>query len=121
MRLKNCYRTRDFRKLAQQRLPSPLFHYIDGGADDEVTLARNSAAFDDVDLVPNVLAGVDDVDMSVSVLGADLDVPLFFAPTAMQRLFHHEGEYAVGGAADKFGTWFGISSLATAGIAVKSV
>ena len=116
MRLKNCYRTRDFRKLAQQRLPSPLFHYIDGGADDEVTLARNSAAFDDVDLVPNVLAGVDDVDMTVSVLGADLDVPLFFAPTAMQRLFHHEGEFAIADTAEKFGTMFGVSTIGTRSI-----
>ena len=64
MRLDNCYRTSDFRKLAKQRLPAPIFHYIDGGADDEVTLARNTDAFDSVDLVPNVLAGVDEIDMS---------------------------------------------------------
>ena len=69
LRLKNCYRTSEFRKLAKQRLPSPIFHYIDGGSDDEVTLARNTAAFDTVDLVPNVLAGIGEVDMSVSVLG----------------------------------------------------
>ena len=59
MRLKSCYRTSDFRLLAKKRLPSPIFHYIDGGADDEVTLARNTSAFDSVDLVPNVLAGVE--------------------------------------------------------------
>ncbi|MFB3124340.1 MAG: alpha-hydroxy-acid oxidizing protein, partial [Woeseiaceae bacterium] len=41
MRLKNCYKTEDFRQLAKRRLPSPIFHYIDGGADDEVTLRRN--------------------------------------------------------------------------------
>ena len=78
MKLENCYRTSDFRRLARKRLPSPLYHYIDGGADDEATLARNTSAFDDVDLVPNVLAGVEGVDLSVSVLGATLDVPLFF-------------------------------------------
>ena len=116
MRLRNCYRTRDFRKLAKQRLPSPIFHYIDGGADDEVTLARNTDAFETVDLVPNVLAGVGDVDMSVSVLGQRLQMPLFFAPTAMQRLFHHEGEFAIAAAAAKYGTMFGVSTIGTRSI-----
>ena len=116
MRLKNCYRTSDFRKLAKQRLPSPIFHYIDGGSDDEVTLARNTDAFDTVDLVPNVLAGISEVDMSVSVLGQQLDMPLFFAPTAMQRLFHHEGEFALAEAAVKYGTMFGVSTIGTRSI-----
>ena len=116
MRLRNCYRTRDFRKLAKQRLPSPIFHYIDGGSDDEVTLARNTDAFATFDLVPNVLAGISDVDMSVSVLGQQLDMPLFLAPTAMQRLFHHEGELALAAAAAKYGTMFGVSTIGTRSI-----
>ena len=116
MRLKNCYRTSDFRKLAKQRLPSPIFHYIDGGSDDEVTLARNTAAFDSVDLVPNVLAGIAEVDMSVSVLGQTLDMPLFFAPTAMQRLFHHDGEFAIADASAKYGTMYGVSTIGTRSI-----
>ena len=116
MRLNNCYRTRDFRRLAQRRLPAPIFHYIDGGADDEVTLERNTTAFDEVDLVPNVLAGVDAVDLSTRVLGCDLDLPLFFSPTAMQRLFHHEGEFAIARAAEQFGTMFGVSTIGTRSI-----
>jgi L-lactate dehydrogenase (cytochrome) len=116
LRLNNCYRTSDFRKLAKQRLPSPIFHYIDGAADDEITYARNTNAFDSVDLVPNVLAGVDEVDMSVNVLGQALDMPLFFAPTAMQRLFHHEGEFALADAAEKYGTMFGVSTIGTRSI-----
>ena len=116
MRLKNCYRTSDFRKLAKQRLPSPIFHYIDGGSDDEVTLARNTSAFDAVDLVPNVLAGISDVDLSVSVLGQKLDMPLFMSPTAMQRLFHHDGELAIAQAAEKYGTMFGVSTIGTRSI-----
>jgi L-lactate dehydrogenase (cytochrome) len=116
LRLKNCYRTSDFRKLAKQRLPAPIFHYIDGGSDDEVTLARNTAAFETVDLVPNVLTGIDAVDMSVSVLGQKLAMPLFFAPTAMQRLFHHDGEYAIAQAARKYGTMFGVSTIGTRSI-----
>lgn len=116
MRLKNCYRTRDFRQLAKQRLPAPIFHYIDGGADDEVTLARNTDAFETVDLVPNVLAGIEDVDLSVEVLGQRLDIPLFMAPTAMQRLFHDDGEFAIARAAEKYGTMFGVSTIGTRSI-----
>jgi L-lactate dehydrogenase (cytochrome) len=117
LRLKNCYRTSDFRLLAKKRLPSPIFHYIDGGADDEVTLARNTSAFDSVDLVPNVLAGVDDdVDLSVTVLGQKLDMPLFMSPTAVQRLFHNDGEWALAHAAEKYGTMFGVSTIGTRSI-----
>ncbi|MEQ8206284.1 MAG: alpha-hydroxy acid oxidase, partial [Woeseia sp.] len=106
----------DFRRLAKKRLPAPIFHYIDGGADDEVTLGRNTSAFDDVDLVPNVLTGIENVDMSVEVLGRKLDMPLFMSPTAMQRLFHHEGETALARTADKLGTMFGVSTLGTRSI-----
>lgn len=116
MRLDRCFRTADFRELARRRLPAPIFHYIDGGADDEVTLARNTRAFDEVDLVPDVLAGVDSVDLSVEVLGQRLQLPYFFSPTAMQRLFHHEGETAIARAAGKFGTMFGVSTLGTRSI-----
>ena len=59
MNLKDCHNFSDFRKLAKKKLPSPIFHYIDGAADDEITYARNTSAFDDVDLVPNVLRGVE--------------------------------------------------------------
>lgn len=90
VRLKNCCKTADFRKLAKARLPSPIFHYIDGGADDESTMRRNTEAFDTYDLIPNVLAGVESVDLRTNVLGQQLAMPLFFSPTAMQRLFHHE-------------------------------
>ncbi len=116
MKLKQCYRTENFRELARQRLPAPIFHYIDGGADDEITLARNGAAFDEVDLIPNVLAGVEKIDLSVQVLGQKLAMPYFFSPTAMQRLFHHEGERAIARAAEKFGTLFGVSTLGTCSI-----
>jgi len=116
MRLKHCHNTDQFRRLAKQRLPGPIFHYIDGAADDEVTYRRNTAAYEDCDLVPNVLAGVETVDMSTTVMGMPLAMPLFLSPTALQRLFHHDGEHAVARAAEKFGTLFGISSLGTASI-----
>ena len=115
-RLSDCHNVEDMRDLARRRLPGPIFHYIDGAADDEVTYKRNSEAYEAVDLVPNILGGVADVDMSIEVMGAKLDMPLFCSPTALQRLFHHEGERAVGRAAEAFNTLFGISSLATVGI-----
>lgn len=113
MQLKDCYNFHDFRRMAKQRLPGPIFNYIDGAADDEVTYRRNTAAFENCDLVPDVLRGVADVDMSVTVMGQKLAMPVYCSPTALQRLFHHQGERAVAAAAGKFGTMFGVSSLGT--------
>tara|TARA_R110000772_G_scaffold167899_1_gene279613 strand:- start:183 stop:1337 length:1155 start_codon:yes stop_codon:yes gene_type:complete len=116
MRLKDARNISDFRRLAKQRLPGPIFHYIDGAADDEVTYRRNTAAFNDVDLVPNVLAGVEEIDLSTTVMGQKIDMPLFLSPTALQRLFHHDGELAVARAAEKYNTIFGVSSLGTVSV-----
>ena len=116
MGLKQCHNFHDFRSLARRRLPGPIFDYIDGAADDEITHGRNSASFDDCDLVPNVLRGVETVDMSVTVMGQKLEMPIYCSPTALQRLFHHQGERAVAAAADKFGTMFGVSSMGTVGL-----
>ncbi len=116
MRLKDCYNINDFRRLAKQQLPSPIFHYIDGGADDEVTLSRNTASFNDRDLIPNILTGIENVDLSTEVLGQKLELPLIFAPTALQRLFHYQGERATAKVAEKFGTLYGISTVGTCSI-----
>jgi L-lactate dehydrogenase (cytochrome) len=113
MRLRDCYNFHDFRTLARRRLPGPIFNYIDGAADDEVTCRRNTASFERCDLIPNILRGVETVDMSVTVLGQKLAMPVYCSPTALQRLFHHQGERAVAAAAAKFGTMFGASSLGT--------
>jgi len=116
MRLKDCHNFEDFRKLAKKKLPSPIFHYIDGGADDEVTLNRNTSSFNDYDLVPSVLNDVSNVDMSTTVLGEKIDFPLFPAATAMHRLYHHEGERASAKAVEKMGTIFGTSTMGTVSI-----
>ena len=83
MNLKDCHNFYDFRKLAKKKLPSPIFHYIDGAADDEVTYARNTSAFDDVDLVPNVLRGVENVDLSTTIFGKN-SIYLFIS---LQQLY----------------------------------
>ncbi len=116
MRVADCHNIDDFRALARQRLPWPVFDYIDGAADDELTKARNTAAFAEVDLVPDVLAGVADIDTSCTIMGRTSALPLMLSPTALQRVFHWQGERAVARAAEKFGVWFGISSLATVSI-----
>ncbi len=113
MRLTDCHNIDDFRQLARKRLPWPVFDYIDGAADDEITKARNTSAFDHVDLVPDVLAGVGEIDTSCTIMGRQSALPLMLSPTALQRAFHRDGERAVALAAEKFGLWFGISSLAT--------
>ena len=116
MKLKDCHSYNDFRKLAKKKLPSPIFHYIDGGSDDEVTLNRNTEAFNDCDLIPNVLADVANIDLSTTVLGQKIDFPLFPSPTAMHRLYHHEGERASAKAVEKMGTIFGTSTMGTVSI-----
>jgi L-lactate dehydrogenase (cytochrome) len=113
MRLQDCHNFQDFRTLAKRRLPGPIFNYIDGAADDETTYRRNTESFERCDLVPNVLRGVETIDMSVTVLGQKLAMPFYCSPTALQRLFHHQGERAVAAAAAKYGTMFGVSSLGT--------
>jgi L-lactate dehydrogenase (cytochrome) len=113
MDLRDCHNFHDFRRLAKQRLPGPIFDYIDGAADDEVTHRRNTKAFEHCDLVPRVLRGVEKVDLSVKVMGQKLALPIYCSPTALQRLFHHQGERAVAAAAAKYGTMFGVSSLGT--------
>src|SRR6476469_7930841 len=101
MRLSDCHNIDDLRALASERLPWPVFDYIDGAADDQAT---------------NVVAGVAESDTSCTIMGRRSALPLMLSPTALQRVFHWQGERAVARAAEKFGLWFGISSLATVSI-----
>ena len=112
-KINKCHNIDDFRKLAKKSIPSPIFHYIDGAADDEVTYRRNTKAFDECYLVPKVLRSVETVNLETKVLGKKISLPFFLSPTALQRLFHHTGELAVAKSAEKFNTFFGISSLST--------
>ena len=73
MRIDRCNNVADFRLMARRRLPGPIFHYIDGAADDEVTYRRNTEAYERCDLVPNVLTGVESIDMSITVMGQKID------------------------------------------------
>ncbi len=113
MSLARCHNLADLRRLAQRRLPAPMFHYIDGGSDDEWTLRRNTSAFDDYQLWPNQLRDMSQVDLGTTLLGQRITWPVFLAPTGMNRLFHHGAEPAVARAAQKAGTFFTLSTMGT--------
>jgi len=106
----------DFRRIARRRLPAPVFHYMDGGADDELALARNTEAFADYELLPSQLSDVSKIDLRSTLFGQHVDWPVMIAPTGASRLFHAGGEPAVARAADKFGMFYSLSTLSTATI-----
>jgi L-lactate dehydrogenase (cytochrome) len=112
-RLADCHNVTDLRVLARRRLPWPIFNYLDGGADDEVTLRRNTDAFSDYELLPSQLSDISRIDLRTRVLGCDIDWPVFLAPTGGSRLFHHDKEPAVARAARAFGTIYSLSTLGT--------
>lgn len=117
MRLHRAARIDDLRTLAKQRLPRMVFDYIDGGAEDEITLRRNVSAFDDVELVWRCLRDVTDIDTSTTIMGAACRLPFLISPTAATRLFHPKhGERAVARAAGRAGMIYSISTLGSVSI-----
>ena len=115
-RLSRCYSIADLRCAAKRRLPRAVFDYMDGAAEDEVTLHRNQADFSRYELIPRCFTDVKDVDLHVTVLGSRVDVPVVLAPTAVSRLFHHTGEAAAASAAQKAGMIYSLSSMSTLSI-----
>lgn len=116
MRIGKCNNLMDFRALASRRLPAPVFHYLDGGADDEISLARNTDAFNDYELLPAQLSDVSNVNLQTTLFGVSLEMPVMCSPTGASKLFHAAGESAVARAAEKFGTVYSLSTLGTARI-----
>jgi L-lactate dehydrogenase (cytochrome) len=113
MSVARCLNIEDLRRAAKRRLPAPMFHYIDGGSDDERTLRRNREVFGEYQLLPEYLVDVSALDTSVTLLGRKLALPFFLAPTGMSRLFHHDKELAVARAAERAGTLYSLSTLGT--------
>jgi L-lactate dehydrogenase (cytochrome) len=112
-RLERANNIADLRRLARRRLPGPIFDYIDGGADDEVTLGRNMSAFSDFELLPDVLADVSSIRTATRLFGQPLDWPLMLAPTGLTRMFHGDAELAVARAAARHGLLYSLSTLGT--------
>jgi L-lactate dehydrogenase (cytochrome) len=111
--LKSCHTIADLRSLAQRRIPKVMFDYIDGGAEDEVTLRRNCSGFVRYELLPHTLVDVSHIELATRLQGLDISLPLVFAPTGASRLFHHQGELAVSTVAAQAGTVYSLSSMAT--------
>lgn len=103
----------DLRWYARLRVPKPMFDYMDGAADSEVTLARNQTDFARYDLLPRYLINVQNIDTSTTVMGEKIDFPIVCAPTGMSRLFNNDGELAVCAAAAKAGTVYSLSTMST--------
>ena len=106
----------DFRRLAEKRLPAPMFHYIDGAAEDEWTYRQNTSAFNQYELVPHFLVNVENIDTSTTVLGQKIDWPFLCSPTGYSRLFHPDGEGGAARAAARTGTIYCLSTLSTSTI-----
>ena len=115
-KLDRCFNINDLRDRARRYLPAPLFHYIEGGADDEYSLAKNTAAFNKFEFIPNYLRDMCDVDMRSTVLGRQLSWPLVLSPTGMTQLFHPGGESAVAVEAARSGVGYSLSTMATTSI-----
>ena len=115
-RVDHCFNVAELRKTARKKLPSPIFHYIDGGADDEWTLRRNTSAFEQWEVMPSMLNGVTQVDLSTPLFGRQLSLPLVLSPTGMSRLFHHHKELGVARAAAKANIYYGLSSMGSSTI-----
>jgi L-lactate dehydrogenase (cytochrome) len=116
MGIDTCFNIMDFRRIARRNLPAPVFHYLDGGADDEWSLRRNTEAFNDYELLPAHLSDVSNIDLGSTLFGKPVDWPVMIAPTGASKLFHAEGEAAVVRAAEKFGMPYSLSTVGTATI-----
>ncbi len=115
-RLARAASVADLRAIARRRLPRGVFDYIDGGAEDERTMAANTAAFARTGFRPRVLRDVGTVDPSTTLLGRPLPYPLVLAPTGFTRIADPEGELAVARAATRAGLPYTLSTLSTRSI-----
>jgi L-lactate dehydrogenase (cytochrome) len=113
MRLSRANNIGDLRHMASRALPRPIFDYIDGGADDERSLARNSAAFGDYPLIPDVLTDVAELATATRIMGEPASWPLMLAPTGLTRMFHNHAEEAVSRAASRHGLPYALSTMGT--------
>ena len=116
MGIKSCNNLMDFRRLARRNLPDPAFHYLDGGADDEWTLRRNTSAFDDFELLPAQLADVSNIKTAATLFGQPIEWPVMISPTGANRLFHADGEPGVARAAAAAGIPYSLSTVGTTSI-----
>ncbi len=114
--IEHCQSIEDLRLAAKRRAHRMVFDYIDGGSDDEVTLSRNSTAFNRYALMHKSLVGVETINTETTLLGQKLALPFFLSAAAGPRLFHTVGERAAATVAKEFGTAFCLSTLSSVSI-----
>jgi L-lactate dehydrogenase (cytochrome) len=115
-RLARAASVADLRQITKRRLPAGVFDYIDGGAEDERTLAANQRAYAETSFRPRVLRGLNEVDIASAVLGEPIDFPLILAPTGFTRIADPQGDLAVARAAASAGLPYTLSTLSTRSI-----
>jgi L-lactate dehydrogenase (cytochrome) len=115
-RLGACYDIGDLRRAARRRIPRPVFDYVDGAADEEITVTANVAAFRSWRFLPRVLAGVASADTSVSLFDRPLPVPLLLGPVGYTRMLHPDGEIGAARSALRHGLPYTLSTMASTGI-----
>lgn len=115
-RLARCHEIEDLRRVARRRIPGPVFDYVDGGADEEITLRANRRAFQRWAFCPDSLVDVSGCDPATSLLGDRMPLPLVLAPTGYTRMMHTDGELAVGRAATRAGLPYALSTVASTSI-----
>ena len=113
MGISRCFNVMDFRRIAKRRLPAPVFHYIDGGADDEWSMRRNTEAFNGYELLPTHLSDVSSIDIGATLFDKPIGWPLMIAPTGASYLFHRHGEPAVARASAGFNMPYSLSTVGT--------
>jgi L-lactate dehydrogenase (cytochrome) len=115
-RLAACHDIGDLRRAARRLIPSPVFDYVDGAADEELTVTANVAAFRRYRFLPRVLADVSAVDTATTIFGSRLPVPFALAPTGYTRMLHTDGESGAARSAARHGLPYTLSTMATTGI-----
>ena len=115
-KITHCTSIADMKELARKKLPSVMFDYIDGGAEDEITVNWNRNAYQKYEFVPHVLRDVSHIDLTTQVQGITLKLPIIAAPTGMSRMFHYTGEKAVAKAVHKAGGAYALSAVGTTSI-----
>jgi L-lactate dehydrogenase (cytochrome) len=115
-RVERCRTIEELRTLAKRTLPRPVFDFVDGAANDEVTYRRNRAGFERVALRPRALVDVSSIDMATTVLGREIALPIVAPPTGLTGLVHPDGEAAIARAAHAVGTIYTQSALSSLSI-----
>jgi L-lactate dehydrogenase (cytochrome) len=111
MKLKDCINLQHLQRMAKQRLPTPIFDFLEGGADDEWTLGQNPEAFNHYPLTTRTLVDISSINTATRILGQDIAWPVIVAPTGASELFHRDAESAVARAAAESATLYTLSTM----------